>query len=234
MNGRSTWASRMRHGLLFAWSSVTSVRRQRVAAALLDDRSEPSFDLCERLVPTHGASSPPSADRGFANSVRILVQLLEGRPLRADEAPAEDVIEVAPDPFDDTLDDRDLEAASCLTERAGAIGDVRHRSARVAMGPPAVGRTSTRRRRQGAAVRSARRPVGSRGPPVGPASPVALHGEHDHGRNNQPGHSLYPDTGERSGTNQHPPERRPQHPPERMSAWASPTRSAGASDHATI
>ena len=30
MNGRSTWASRMRHGLLFAWSSVTSVRRQGV------------------------------------------------------------------------------------------------------------------------------------------------------------------------------------------------------------
>ena len=105
------------------WIAV--VDRRRFPAVLFEDRHQAPLDLRERLVPRHWHVTPIALDHGGAEAIGILVQLLEGRPLRADEAPGEDVVAVTTDPHDTAVGgtvalDGHLEPARRLTQRAGA------------------------------------------------------------------------------------------------------------------
>jgi len=100
---------------------VAEVHGHRVAPVLLEDRQQPAFDLGEGLLPRGRVPLAVALHEGGPEPVGILVQLLEGRPLRADEAGAEDVGAVAADALDGLVDQGDLQATARLAEGAGAV-----------------------------------------------------------------------------------------------------------------
>ena len=67
---------------------------------LVEDRQEALLDLGEGLVPADLDEDAVPLDQRAAQPVRVLVELLQGRALRADVAVAEHVVAVAADADD--------------------------------------------------------------------------------------------------------------------------------------
>ena len=105
---------------------VAEVDADRLVAMLGFHGGELLADYGEGLVPldlfedrrTVVVEATP--DNRLAEPIRIFVQLLEGRTLRADEALGEHVVLIATDPLDRTVLDLDLQTTRRLAERAGA------------------------------------------------------------------------------------------------------------------
>jgi hypothetical protein len=86
-----------------------------------DDRREAVGDEGERLVPGDRDVPAVALDERRAEPVRILVELLEGRALRTDEAVAEHVVTVAPYPHDAVILVGHLDTARRLAQRTGSV-----------------------------------------------------------------------------------------------------------------
>ncbi len=106
---------------------VADVDRDRLATVPGDRRAEALIDRRPRLVPRRLDVAAVAPDQRPAETIGVVVQLLERRTLRADEAVREHVIAVAPDPlhrFGPVLTGAhgDLQAAPRLAQRAGPVG----------------------------------------------------------------------------------------------------------------
>ncbi len=101
---------------------VAEVDADRIAAVLVEKRTETAIDLREGVIPRDLLEARAGADQRHADPVRILVQRLQRKALRADEPPAEHVIRVTPDPLQRVALERQLEPTAGLTQRARAIG----------------------------------------------------------------------------------------------------------------
>ena len=115
---------------------VAQVGGARAAAVLLEEGQEPALDLLEGLRPGDLDVHAVSLDERATDPVGVLVQLLQGRALRADVALAEHVVLVAPDAGDLLARGRvaqgDLQPAAGLAQRARAERGARH------VAPPSV------------------------------------------------------------------------------------------------
>jgi hypothetical protein len=90
-------------------------------AVLGQDRGQPLVDLGERLIPAgRSVAAIGPADQRPADTVGIGVQLLERKPLRSDEAVAEDIVAVAPDRDHVLALEVDREPTCRLAQRTGA------------------------------------------------------------------------------------------------------------------
>src|SRR5581483_5637806 len=97
------------------------IHRHGISVARQDRRQSP-IDLRERLVPARLREGAIAlTDERRPDPVGILVELLQRRALRADEALAEDVVFVSPDRDDLIVRERYLEPACRLAERTGPV-----------------------------------------------------------------------------------------------------------------
>jgi hypothetical protein len=92
----------------------------------LNDASKSSFDLGPRFFPGHLNVDPVAFGHRDTQTIRILVQMLKRRTLRADEALRKYIIFVASDALNRLAThpvglQRDLQSARCLTQRARSV-----------------------------------------------------------------------------------------------------------------
>ncbi len=118
---------RERHRRQAVSRRIAHIGSQRPTSVVGDHRTEPLLDQCPRLVPGCRHVHPVALDHGAAQAVGILVQLLERRPLRADEPLREHIEAVTTDSLHllTTVSvgaKRDLETTARLAERAGSKG----------------------------------------------------------------------------------------------------------------
>ena len=102
---------------------VAQVDGHGVTAVLLDDRRQPALDLGKRLVPRRRVQLAVVApDHGRAQTVRILVQVLERGALGTDVALAPRILTVAADATDGAVVlELDLQGAGRLTQWARPV-----------------------------------------------------------------------------------------------------------------
>ena len=98
---------------------VAVVERDGVAAVAAADGGQPAGGAVEGFVPGGFAPTGAGSDERLADAVGVMMQIGEGRRLRADVAAAEGIVGVAADGADAWAVDVDQQAAHRLAERTG-------------------------------------------------------------------------------------------------------------------
>lgn len=111
-----------RHRTEVVRRGIPHVRGDGITAMSRDDRSEATFDFTPRLVPFHFDVHAVALDQRLAQSIGVVVQLLQRAALRADVTARKDIVDVAANARDRAVLHGDLETTAGLTQRTGSVG----------------------------------------------------------------------------------------------------------------
>ena len=102
---------------------VSEIQTHCVASMLFDQRQQPVFDFGIGLVPSDLDMQAVALDERSAQAVGIGVEFGQGNPLRTQEATAQYMLPVAPNPPDALSLHEKLEPAGSLAKRTRAMQD---------------------------------------------------------------------------------------------------------------